>query len=504
MPKAYTVKDANGKDFEFDVQDIMDMVTSPQIPLGDGEVLKDNPLRIIDHLGNPLTIGQITDSANNSDPIVALDVTFEATHSGRNLNYAEYQSDSMEKDAATFLVPFRKPLIKNHDMYEEPLGRAVDVQFGRSILNEDKDTIAVKFRVTDKEAVPKFLDGRYGTLSIGASANHVKCQICGQDIVKDGQFKKFCGHWRGETYNGVACYWTSRDLVYKEGSVVNAPADHWAQVIEIKAYTQSQLDALSDNAQKETVSNATEEDAAKDTGVNIADSEDPAAIIDSLLTEDGEKAAAEGEGDTSTEENEDGEGSGEGEDGGAEEGSATGEEGDGEGQNELTEVRSQLDAANARIAELEADLAKANTDLNDATAKIVDLEAAKKTSDEQATLFKNQAVKLAIKVKDDLIETIVTKMVDSKEITDEQADETKTALKSKTTKELEDKLNSLAPKATTEVPPATNPGFVNNDDDHVIDGDKDEPKDSKQTEREAKAKRTKDAEDKLAKKFGFN
>jgi len=511
MPKAYQLKDANGKEFEFDVQDIMDMVTSPQIPLEDGETRKEISLRIIDHIGNPLTLGQITDSAGSSDPIVALDVKFEATHSGRNLNYTNYHSDSMEKDAATFMVPFKKPLIKNHDMYEEPLGRVVDFQFGPSILNDARDCIAVTWRVTDSDAIPKFLDGRYGTLSIGATANHVKCEVCGNDIVKDGQFKKFCGHWRGETYNGVTAYWTSRDLVYKEGSIVNAPADHWAQVIEIKAYTQSQLDAISDSSKANAQDESNEaEDKEKTSGVStIADNENSASIIDSLLA-DNTKA------NSSTESNDnsdtassttDGEEKKEGEEGSNEEENEgegdDDEQEDGEKSNELVEIKTQLDAALVKITGLETDLATKTADLDKATATIVDLEASKKISDDQANLFKNQAVKLAIKLKDDLVESIVKKMIDKNEITAEEADSTKIALKSNTTKELEDKFSTLSKTSTQEIASVTNPGLVNNDEKHVIK-DEDEPGNKKTTEIAEKTKKSEDVLNKVLSKFGFN
>lgn len=163
----------------------------------------------------------------------SLDVTFEATHSGRNLNNAVYVSENMAEDCNTFMYPYAKPLIKNHDSWAEPLGRVVDSTFGASEFINDRDTINVTFRVSDQDAMAKFADGRYRTMSIGASAKHIKCNTCGKDILKDNKFK-FCGHWRGEDYAGQTCTWTTTQLDYKEGSVVNNPADVYAQVKGIK------------------------------------------------------------------------------------------------------------------------------------------------------------------------------------------------------------------------------------------------------------------------------
>jgi hypothetical protein len=163
----------------------------------------------------------------------AIDVTFESTHSGKNKNFADYVSSSMENDAESWMAPYKKPFLKNHDSYSEPLGRVKDYSFGPSEINPARDCIDVTYRVTDGDAIPKLLDGRYRTMSIGASVGHIKCNICGKDILKDGAFK-FCGHWRGEKYKDEMCTWTMTGLGYKEGSVVNMPADDWAQIKKIQ------------------------------------------------------------------------------------------------------------------------------------------------------------------------------------------------------------------------------------------------------------------------------
>lgn len=165
--------------------------------------------------------------------VVALDIDIEATHSGENENSFVYASESMVEDSNSFMFPYKKPLLKNHDMYTEPLGRVVSANCAPSEFDSNKDTIDVTFKVTDKDAMLKFADGRYNTVSIGAKANDIKCNLCGKDILKNNKFT-FCGHWRGESYAGKTATWTCKDLVYKETSVVNSPADPLAQVKRIK------------------------------------------------------------------------------------------------------------------------------------------------------------------------------------------------------------------------------------------------------------------------------
>lgn len=228
--------DANGKSIEINIDDISDAST----------YLKNNKSVVYDNDKTNLNFTcEITDSVGTvmdeealindvkSGKVNSIDVTFEATHSGRNLNDAVYSSESMSNDCNTFLYPYAKPLIKNHDSYEEPLGRVVSSDFDKSEFVEDRDTINVTFRVSDQDAMQKFADGRYKTMSIGAQAKHIKCNVCGKDILKDNKLK-FCGHWRGERYADQVATWTMTDMEYKEGSVVNQPADVYAQVKRMK------------------------------------------------------------------------------------------------------------------------------------------------------------------------------------------------------------------------------------------------------------------------------
>lgn len=187
---------------------------------------------ITDSEGNIINQEDLISSIDNGE-VIALDVTFEATHTNRIINSAIYTQESMAEDVTTFMAPFGKPLIKNHDIDQEPLGRIINAYYDESQFLEDCGTINATWRVTDSDAMKKFADGRYKTMSIGASSNKIVCNTCGKTILDNGRVK-FCGHWRGQTYKDNLCTWTMTGLNYKEGSIVNSPADPYAQVKNIR------------------------------------------------------------------------------------------------------------------------------------------------------------------------------------------------------------------------------------------------------------------------------
>lgn len=249
----YTILDANGSSFEVSLTDIIDSSTDlpsdgADITDGVSEKLLNFTPNITDCVGAKITDGELLTMVNSGEAI-ALEVTFEATHSGLNLNDAVYTSSSLSNDAQTWMYPFPKPLIKNHYMDEEPLGRAINASFGQSEFAEDRDCIDVTYKVTDRDAMTKFADGRYKTMSIGARSGYIKCNVCGKDILKDSKVT-FCGHWKGNTYAGKKATWTVENMTFREGSVVNAPADVYAQVKNIKVVKQAKEGSqMKDNQQ---------------------------------------------------------------------------------------------------------------------------------------------------------------------------------------------------------------------------------------------------------------
>lgn len=230
------LKDVNGDEITVKLDSICDASTylADNINAQDDVSATDinNTVVILDSENNQITDIDLVEKIKNKK-VSGLKVTFEATHDGLNLNYASYVSDSMARDTNTWIYPFAKPLIKNHMSYSEPIGRVSDARFCKSEIVKDRDCIEVSYNVTDEDAMLKFADGRYRTMSVGASSKHIKCNICGRDIVKDGKFN-FCGHYKGNIYDGKVSTWTYQQLTYNEGSVVNKPADVYAQVKKIE------------------------------------------------------------------------------------------------------------------------------------------------------------------------------------------------------------------------------------------------------------------------------
>ena len=176
-------------------------------------------------------------SSSGKEKPESLVITIDATHAGyKNKNFFYYDPQSMKYAVHqdTWTKPFPKPLLKNHDLDSEPLGR---VQAARYIDTMDgKGYTQLDVKVTDSEAIDKILDGRYLTVSTHGAPmkdadlkhNFVQCSICGTNLNKD----EWCGHSRGQVYtdedSGVeeVCYWKVGAMDYKEVSIVNNPADN--------------------------------------------------------------------------------------------------------------------------------------------------------------------------------------------------------------------------------------------------------------------------------------
>lgn len=411
--------DANNKTFKVNINDIIN-----------AETFEGNVENLTDNVNSNINLSvQIQDSDNNildeeqlvsqvkSGAAQALDVTFESTHSGRNKNHVVYSSDSMEKDSITWLSPFKKPLIKNHDMNEEPIGRTVDASFGQSEFVDDRDTINVTFRVTDSDAMIKFADSRYKTMSIGASANHITCNMCGKDILKDSKFK-FCGHWRGEQYKNETASWTAKDLEYKEGSIVNNPADVLAQVKRIRVIKQKDGTSMSKDNE-----NVTTEDSVLSDIDNLIDT----APIDPEKVEDNNEDNVVNDKNI---------------------------------EPKVPSVEDQLVEATSKISEFTESINNLTTENKSLSDELLEIKTSKELADKELSTLKAQAKRLAIFNKQLLVDSL--KAIDNS-VTDE-------SLECKTAKEISDMIESFkANPIRTPAPTLQNPGAAMNDKNTIIE-----------------------------------
>jgi hypothetical protein len=125
------------------------------------------------------------------------------------------------------MLPYPKPVIYNHDTNTESTGRIYNAAYS-TYTKSGREGIIVVPKITDPVAIQKVLDGRLLTVSIGATTNAAVCSVCGTDILSEG----WCGHEKGDVYDGVLCEWVAGDLFFDELSWVNVPADQDAQVID--------------------------------------------------------------------------------------------------------------------------------------------------------------------------------------------------------------------------------------------------------------------------------
>lgn len=419
------VTDANGKNFSVDMSKICDINGD----LGDkasasitdstkNRVQKVHDVEFVNQNGEAIDSMQLLkDMASGKTQVLALDVEMEATHSGKNHNYCIYYEDSMEKDAESFVNPFKKPMLKNHNDYSgEPLGRITQSWFGPSALTDERSAIHLKARVTDQDAIPKFLDGRYGTVSIGGTMGTVTCNVCGKTILKDGKFK-FCGHWRGESYKDQVCYWGAKDIEYHEVSTVNNPADDFAQIMKVTVVTDS--DDKKDSKEESTMAGTnTDNKSAEDVKKTVCD------MIDQLL---GNSVASTSDSSATPDENKEG----------AEEQPATATDAEQPKDDtaqvadstELDELKQQLADATEKVTSLEAEL----TETKDALAKAQEDLAAAQT---EANDMKDKCMTLATANKELVADGIIAKELVAGSVTEETKDARKEELVAKSMKEL--------------------------------------------------------------------
>ena len=382
MADVQEIKDANGKTFSVDISKICDingdLGDKASASITDGfqnRVAKVHDIEYVNQNGEAIdNMKLLQDMASGKVHVAALDVEMEATHSGKNHNYCIYYEDSMEKDAESFTNPFKKPMLKNHNDCSEPLGRIIQSWYGPSELTDERSAIHLKTRVTDQDAIPKFLDGRYSTVSIGGTMGTVTCNICGKTILKDGKFK-FCGHWRGESYKDEMCYWGAKDITYHEVSTVNNPADDFAQIMKVTVVTDS--DNKKDSKEDNTMAGQSTDTNHTDTLKQISDMIDdllgktkPSASDSTQTPEQSE--VKDGEEQTKPEDNN----TGDTKDSAAETEKIKKELSD--AQEKISSLEKELEDSKAELAKTKEDLTAAETDATQFKEKCITLATANK------------------------------------------------------------------------------------------------------------------------------
>lgn len=215
--------------------------------------LEQNPAKLNETLtvkvaGNKKPSTKLTEGLEPSEYLMP---RIEAIHAGRTRNYNHYLADKLKGDASigsgvySWLAPYPKPVIYNHDTDTDATGRIMSAAYA-DYTQAGRPGIIVIPKITETKAVQALKDGRLMTVSIGATSDAAICSICGTDIVNEG----YCGHMKGEEYNGQVAEWIAGNIWFDELSWVNVPADSDAMVVD----TQSSifLDVPTDGRMEDT------------------------------------------------------------------------------------------------------------------------------------------------------------------------------------------------------------------------------------------------------------
>lgn len=209
----------------------------------------------------------IDNSIVSSSSRKGLIITYDLSHSARRINNRIYSPVGQQNGIKSLLTPYPKPILQHHDGSRDPIGRFLGgkwedlspeavkyfdnigdfISFKKEIMSDEPERIykamqkrnlisnknwpglgrmRATAKITDKEAIEKFLDGRYITFSAGSTTNRHVCSICMSDWAKGDM----CEHRHGKIYDGNVCVFVTGDFRVLEGSVVNMPADDLSQI----------------------------------------------------------------------------------------------------------------------------------------------------------------------------------------------------------------------------------------------------------------------------------
>lgn len=211
-----------------------------------------------------------------------LNVRFELSSAGKLINNRIYTPYGQREGADSWVKPFKKPILLHHQDWSDPIGRIQSVEVEdldesrsffssdaeyRSFLRElesrdskriykaiaDKELhknpnwkgvarLVATAKITDKDAIDKFLDERYLTFSAGATSDHIRCGPCGADWGNG----EYCDHYPGEkTEDGEDVFMITDAYIGKEASVVNKPGNTTSYTLSM-----SLSDSASDNVRE--------------------------------------------------------------------------------------------------------------------------------------------------------------------------------------------------------------------------------------------------------------
>lgn len=151
-------------------------------------------------------------------------IEIAAIHAGLTANYTNYTGEALEASLASWVHPYPRPIILNHDEMTEPIGRVMASTMDREA--DGTPFVRLQVAIMDPAAIEKVSDKRYITGSVGGSAESARCSICDVDWGKASMSDGLpCKHRRGNVYEGQIASLILGDIKWREYSFVNVPAD---------------------------------------------------------------------------------------------------------------------------------------------------------------------------------------------------------------------------------------------------------------------------------------
>ena len=173
----------------------------------------------------PKFAGSNFNFAESFDNKQGLIIEVAAIHEGLTANYNNYSAIELEKALQSWVEPYPKPIILNHDINSEPIGRVMAARMDKE--EDGSSYVRLQIAVTDPVAAQKIADKRYMTGSVGGRAGKAVCSISGNDLAAEGEGGKpnIAKFKRGKIYKGKMAFVDMQDISFKEYSFVNQPAD---------------------------------------------------------------------------------------------------------------------------------------------------------------------------------------------------------------------------------------------------------------------------------------
>lgn len=210
---------------------------------------------------------QITDGKKKG-----LIITFDLSSSYRLTNNRLYSAQGQKAGISSWTSPYPKPILRNHDRNSDPIGRIISVDWvsndteaikffdstndfmkfkrvmdsgepksvyremrKRNLLTNEKwpglGKLVAKARISDPDAIEKFLDGRYFTFSAGSTTDAYHCGICGDNWASSGP----CEHSPGSIDDeGRPAVMITGTFIGREASVVTVPGNDLSKLTSME------------------------------------------------------------------------------------------------------------------------------------------------------------------------------------------------------------------------------------------------------------------------------